>query len=207
MRRKKINNRLVIGVTGILGSGKSTVSHILKSLGSKVIEADKVARKYLAPGASTYKRIVDYFGRGILKANKEIDRRKLAGVVFKDHRLLKKLNSIAHPKIGAEIKRRIGKLKSGVIVLDAPLLIEAGLRSLVDNLIVVIIEQDELIRRLAKKRALKKKEIMERVKSKISLRKKVRMADFIIDNNGTISQTRKQVNIVMDKLRRKLWRS
>lgn len=203
MQKQKKNEKykkLVIGVTGIFGSGKSTVSGIFKSYGSKIIDADKIAHRHLLPGAKSYKRIVRSFGDSIIfKARKEIDRRKLGRVVFSNHKLLKKLNAIIHPEVIRDIKGNIRKSKAGVIVLDAPLLLEAGLKKIVDDLIVVIIDRDELIRRLIKKTSLKRLEILKRIKSQIPQNVKSRFADFIIDNSGTVSETRKQV--------KKIWRS
>ena len=201
MQKQKKDKKLIIGVTGIFGSGKSTVSGILKSHGLKIIDADKIAHRYLLPQAKTYKKIVDFFGRGILKATNEIDRHKLGKLVFANHRLLKKLNSIMHPKIIREIKTGIKNSKAGLIVLDAPLLLEAGLKKMVDDLIVVIIDRDELIRRLIKKTSLKRSEILKRIKSQVSQSGKSRFADFIIDNSGTVSETRKQVKKVMAKIK------
>ncbi|OQB10861.1 MAG: Dephospho-CoA kinase [Candidatus Omnitrophica bacterium ADurb.Bin205] len=200
MRKQGLSKKIIIGVTGIFGSGKSTVSRIFKAHGSTIIDADKIARRYLSPETKTYKSIVNYFGRGILKAGRKIDRRKLGKVVFANRRLIYKLNSIIHPKVIGEIKSRIEKLKNGIIVLDAPLLIESGLKKVVDSLIVVIIDNDELIRRAVKKTSLKKAEIINRVKSQIPLRKKMRLADFIIDNSGTMEETRKQVKRIISKI-------
>ncbi len=210
MQKQKKNEKykkLVIGVTGIFGSGKSTVSGIFKSYGSKIIDADKIAHRHLLPGTKSYKRIVRSFGDSIIfkarlpvrKAGKEIDRRKLGRVVFSNHKLLKKLNGIIHPEVIKDIKSNIKKSKAGVIVLDAPLLLEAGLKKIVDDLIVVIIDRDELIRRLIKKTSLKRLEILKRIKSQIPQNVKSRFADFIIDNSGTVSETREQV--------KKIWRS
>lgn len=200
MRKQGLGKKIIIGVTGIFGSGKSTVSRIFKAYGLTIVDADKIARRYLSPRTETYKSIVNHFGSGILRAGREIDRRKLGKLVFANPRLINKLNSIIHPKVIGEIRARIKKIKSGIIVLDAPLLIEAGLKKVVDSLIVVIIDNDELIRRAVKKTSLKKAEIMGRVKSQIPLRKKMRLADFIIDNSGTIKETRKQVKRIMGKI-------
>ena len=200
MRKQGLSKKIIIGVTGIFGSGKSTVSRIFKAYGSTIIDADKIARRYLSPKTKTYKSIVNYFGRGVLKAGCEIDRRKLGKMVFANRRLIRKLNSIIHPKVIGEIKARIEKLKNGIIVLDAPLLIESGLKKVVDSLIVVIIDNDELIRRAVKKTSLKKGEVINRIKSQIPLRKKMRLADFIIDNSGTMKETKRQVERIIGKI-------
>jgi dephospho-CoA kinase len=207
MAKQRNNKKFVIGVTGIFGSGKSTVSNILKSYGLKIIDADKIAHKYLLPGTKTYTKILGYFGRGILKENSRIDRKKLGELVFNNRKLLQKLNSIVHPKIISDIREGIRKSREKMVVLDAPLLIESGLKKIVDDLIVVIIERDELIRRLAKKAALKRSEIIKRIKSQIPQKEKSRFANFIIDNSGTIRETKKQVKKIMKKIEEGTWRS
>jgi dephospho-CoA kinase len=208
MQKQKKNKKFVIGLTGIFGSGKSTVANIFKSFGLKIIDADKIAHKYLLPGTKTYKRIVKYFGRGIIfKSGKEIDRRKLGKLAFANRKLLLKLNSIIHPEIIQDIKAKIKGSSARMIVLDAPLLLEAGLGKIVDELVVVIIDGDELIRRLLKKRSLERPEILKRIKSQIPLRRKKRVADFIIDNNGTVSETKKQVKRVIGLIKEDLWRN
>ncbi|PIP19959.1 MAG: dephospho-CoA kinase [Candidatus Omnitrophica bacterium CG08_land_8_20_14_0_20_41_16] len=198
--RPRKYKKLIIGVTGIFGSGKSTVSRIFKSYGAKIIDADKIAHRCLLPGAKSYKRIVSSFGKGIIfKARRKINRHKLGRLVFGNRRLLKKLNSIIHPKVISDIKESIRKSEAKVIVLDAPLLLEAGLKKMVDDLIVVIIDRDELIRRLMKKASLKRPDILKRINAQISQNIKSRFANFIIDNSGAVSDTKKQV--------KKIWKS
>ena len=207
MLKRDKDKKIVIGVTGIFGSGKSTVSGMLKSYGLKIIDADKIAHRYLLPGTGTYKKILDCFGRGVLKKNDKIDRKKLGKLVFSNKKLLKKLNNIVHPKVIFDIREGIRKSKEKVVVLDAPLLLESGLRKIVDDLIVVIIERDELIRRLAKKTVLKRTEILKRLKSQIPQKVKSRFANFIIDNSGTVSETKRQVKKVMEKIEEGMWRN
>ncbi|MBN2830929.1 MAG: dephospho-CoA kinase [Candidatus Omnitrophica bacterium] len=195
-----MSKKTIVGITGIFGSGKSTVSKIFKSYGSKIIDADKIAHKYLARGTKTYKEIVGFFGSNILKGKREIDRVKLGRIVFGNKKLLSKLNSIIHPRVISEIRDRIKQSRHGVVVLDVPLLLEAGLKRLVDDLIVVIIDRDELIRRLVNKTALRRSEILKRIRSQIPLRKKKRVADFIIDNSKTIRETKKQIKRIIGKI-------
>ncbi len=207
MLKQNKNKKRVIGVTGIFGSGKSTVSGMLRAYGLKIIDADKLAHKYLLPGTKTYKKILGYFGKGILKKNRKIDRRKLGKLVFGNRELVKKLNAIIHPKVIADIKSAIRRSGGKTVVLDAPLLIESGLRKIVDDLIVVIIERDELIRRMAKKVSLKRPEILARIKSQIPQKVKARFANFIIDNSGTVNETKKQVRKIMKKIEEGMWRN
>jgi len=202
-RPSRNKKKIVIGVTGSFGSGKSTVSAILRSYGAYLIDADKIARDVTKQGAGVYKKIVKAFGREILKENKAIDRRKLAGIVFDNNALLEKLNSLLHPEAIRRIKKEIKSARNKIVVLDAPLLVEAGLKKLVNKLIVVRIAKNIQIKRIQKKTSLNKEEILKIIKAQISLSDKVRLADFIIDNNGTIKNTKEQVG----QIRRRLWRN
>jgi len=201
--RPRMYRKLVVGLTGVFGSGKSVVAARLKAQGAEIIDADKIAHEIIKPGSQVYKNIVRTFGPGILKRNNEIDRGKLRERVFADKKLLMQLNKLMHPKVINIIKARMLKIKSGIIVLDAPLLIEAGLKNLVDKLIVVKITRKEQIARLLKKTHLSRSQILRIIKSQMPLKAKLALADFIIDNSATLKETKKQV----DEIRRKLWKS
>jgi dephospho-CoA kinase len=200
---KQRQNRVVIGLTGSFGTGKSTVAKIFKSRGAKVLDADAIARGFLNKGSQVYKKTVALFGAGILDKAREIDRKKLGDIVFGNKICLKKFNAVIHPLVIRGIKGKLKQLKKGVIVLDAPLLLEAGFKKAVDKVVVVKLSQDLQIKRLIKKKGISRVKIMQIIKSQIPLREKLRLADFIIDNNGSLSQTRKQVDLI----RRKLWRN
>ena len=203
MPRPKQKNKIVIGLTGSFGSGKSTVAGIFSSYGAAVIDADKIARGCFNRGKKIYKKVILAFGNKILGADKNIDRHKLAKIVFNNKKLLGKLNNIVHPEIIRIVRSKISSKKKGVMVLDAPLLLEAGLQNAVDFLVVVTLDKDKQFSRLIKKTSLKKADIAKRIKYQIPLRAKARLADFIIDNNGSLKNTRKQVA----QIRRKLWKS
>ena len=203
MPRQKKDKKIILGVTGGFGSGKSTVSGILKTYGAELIDADKLAHGCIASQGKCYKRLIRAFGSKILKNDESIDRAKLGKVVFGNKKLLRRINNIIHPEVIKEIKKRIERSKSGVIVLDVPLLIESGLKGLVDKLIVVKLKRDEQIKRALRKCALKKSDILKRINSQIPLRVKSRLADFVIDNSGSITKTRKQVG----EIRRILWKN
>ena len=188
---------MVLGVTGSFGSGKSTVAGMFRDYGAGVLDADRIAHQSIRPGTAAYRRVVSVFGKGVLKKGRTIDRRKLGKIVFADKGLLVKLNGIIHPEVIAVIKKEIRKAKaqgkSKAIVLDVPLLIEAGLVKLADKIIVVKSGPATQAKRAMKRTGLSGEEIMERIKSQIPLRAKMRLADFIIDNNGTLDKTKKQV--------------
>lgn len=203
MRRQKPNKRIVVGLTGSFGSGKSTVAGILASYVARIIDADKIAHRCLRRQSNLYAKIVSAFGSEVIAKNKEIDRDKLGRIVFSDKKLLKKLNKIIHPEVIRITKKEINSAKKGVVILDAPLLLEAGLKNAVNKLIVVTIDRDTQIKRLLKKTRLSKAEILRRINSQMPLSAKARLADFIIDNSGSLQSTRKQVA----QIRRKLWKN
>jgi dephospho-CoA kinase len=203
MKRQSHGKKIIIGITGSFGSGKTTVAGILRSFGAAVIDADKISHSLIEPGTPAYKKIIKAFGRDVVKADGEIDRRKLGKLVFKDKALLNKLNRILHPGVIRIINKMIRQRRSKVVVVDAPLLVEAGLRKLADKLIVVTISAKKQIARAKKKTGLSATDISRRIRSQIPLRNKVRIADFVIDNSETVKKTKEQVK----QIRRLLWRN
>jgi len=201
MKRQKRNSKIVVGITGGIGCGKTTVSGMFGSLGAKVIDADAVGHSLLRPKTKTYKRILRVFGRQILGTKGTIDRPKLAKIVFGDKKLLVKLNRILHPEIISRIRGKIKSVSKGLIVLDAPLLIETKEENLADRIIVVKAGQANQIKRFRDKTGLTVREIRQRIRTQMPLSHKVRRADFIIDNDSGLKETRKQVS----EIRRQLW--
>lgn len=202
LKQKPNKKKMVIGITGSFGSGKTTVARIFKSYGATVIDADKIAHQIIKPQSPLYRKIVKALGKGILKKDRTVNRKKIARIVFKNRPLLKKLQRLMHPQIICEIKKQIQKARTKIVVLDAPLLIEAGLRKMLDKLMVVTIKRKEQIKRIQQRTGLSNAEILSRIKSQIPLSVKVRMADFVIDNSGTRAKVRKAIA----KLRRQGWK-
>ena len=186
-----------------MGSGKSTVARMFKGKDCQIIDADKLAHASLSVGSPVYKKIIASFGNGILEGSKGINRVKLARLAFADKAVLSRLNNIVHPAVIAEIKKSIKGSGKKIIILDAALIIETGLKKMVDKLVVVKADREQLILRSQKRLALSKNEVIRRMKYQISQNAKMRRADFIIDNSGQISETRKQVS----EIRRTLWKS
>ena len=191
--KKQKKNKFILGVTGGIGTGKSTVARLFKTRSCELIDADKLAHQSLCRGGTVYKKIVSFFGPGILKRDKNIDRQKLAGIVFLHKPALEKLNSIMHPALKKEIFRRISNSRKRIIILDAALIIEAGLRRKLDKLVVVTAKRGQQLKRSGRKLAINNRQARLRMKSQISQDEKSRFADFIIDNSGSINKTRKQV--------------
>lgn len=194
----------VVGITGSFGTGKTFVASIFKSLGAEALDADKIAHAVIGKGSRARKRIAALFGASILDKRRDIDRRKLAKKVFENRAYLRKLNRIVHPEVIAHIKSRIKKAAEadGVIVIDAPLLVEAGLAGMVDALVVVTCSRKKQIERCSRKFRIEKEDVLKRIRAQIPITKKIKMADFAIDNSGAKSQTRKQAIEIW----RGLWR-
>jgi dephospho-CoA kinase len=200
MPRQNPSKKITLGVTGIFGSGKSTVSGIFKSLGAEVLDADALAHRCLRRATPAYKEILRHFPRRILGKNLEIDRGKLAGVVFRKPSLLRKLNRILHPRIIRRIRQNLRSRRSGVVVVDAALLLEAGLAGAVDHLVVVRISKAKQAERLKKRGGFSAREAAERTRAQMPQSQKLRLADFIIDNNGSLEKTKKQVKEIWRKV-------
>jgi dephospho-CoA kinase len=202
-KRLKNKNKLVIGLTGGFGTGKTTVAGILRSKGIKVIDADAIGHSLLKPGTRVYAAIVRRFGSTVLQRDGKIDRGELSRIVFSRNASLDSLNKIIHPEIIRIIKNEISLVRKGVVVLDAPLLLEVGFQRFVDKVIVVAASRKNQITRAQKRMRLSKAAINRRICSQIPLQDKVRMADFVIDNNGTRETLRKRV----EEIRRMWWTS
>lgn len=199
--------KIILGITGGFGSGKSTVAARFKSRSSAIIDADSLAHGLMRPGSRVYKKIISAFGRGILKKDRAIDRRRLGKVVFADKDKLRKLNTITHPEVIRMLKKKIKTSEKKAIILDIPLLVEAGLKGMADKIIVVKITREEQVKRLIKKSSLSREDILKRINAQAPLSQKLGVADFIIDNSGTIKQTEKQVEGLKRRLLWKSWTS
>lgn len=193
---------LVIGLTGNIGSGKSTVARRLESLGAKVIDADQVAREVVLPGTPALEEIVKSFGPGVLNSEGELDRKKMGNIVFADPQARARLNEITHPRIKEAIRREIEKNSvnadsctcGGVVVMEAPLLIEVGLHHDVDEIWVVKVDEDEQIERLAERDGLTPAEARRRIAAQLPQEEKLKYARRVIDNSGDPVETKKQVD-------------
>jgi len=195
----------VIGLTGGIASGKSTVTALLKEKGAAIIDADKIAREIMSKGEPAWFEVLNYFGDEILNDDRsDIDRKKLAHIVFSDKAKLEVLNNITHPKIIEEIKRQVEEYKKAgkkIIVIDAALLIETGLDKIADEVWVVAANEDiQLQRLMAREKDITKDEALKRIKSQMPLAEKLKFADRVIDNNSSIEETKKQVDKIWTKI-------
>lgn len=195
---------MLIGLTGAVCSGKSLVSGELARLGCRVVDADAVAREICARGEYAYNEIIAAFGDGILKDDKSIDRKALGKIVFSDPVKLKTLGDITHPMIRRRIRERIEEIrgadKNAIIVLDAALLIENKLHKEVQKVIVVWADEKTIIARLARRNNLSEKEAILRIRSQMPLNEKKRLADYLIDNNGSKKEALQAARHIYDAL-------
>ncbi len=204
---------LIVGLTGGIVSGKSTVAQMFRQLGAEIVDADKIARSIVEPGEKTWKNIVHYFGKEILKNNQEINRKELARIVFTDKEKLEKLNKITHPEIVVIIKSKIEEMRSkdspdgAICIIEVPLLFEANLEGMMDKIIVVYLNREEQIKRLLIRNSLNQEEAINRIDSQIPLEKKLQKADYVIDNCTSLSHTRIQVKQIWQELKQLLARS
>jgi dephospho-CoA kinase len=194
---KGSGNHLLLGVTGGIASGKSSVSDMLSAMGAPLIDFDLLARQVVEPGTQGYRDIVDYFGKQILQENGELDRKKLSDVVFSDMEKRKKLESFTHPYIYDAFFKDVDRITrenpEAVIQVSVPLLIELNLQFLFDKLLVVYVKPETQAKRLAERDGITLAEAQNIMKSQLPIDEKAGYADFVIDNEGTLENTRKQV--------------
>lgn len=195
---------LIIGLTGGIVSGKSTVARMFKDLGAKIVDADKLGHKVILPQEIAWKRIIKIFGKDILQKDQTINREKLGKIVFANQNLLKKLNKITHPEIIKLIKKEISLAKNdskeekNILIIDAALIYETKIDRLMDKIIVVYLDEEEQLKRLIKRNNLSKKEALQKIKSQIPLKEKIEIADYVIDNSNSLDKTREQVKKIWE---------
>jgi dephospho-CoA kinase len=192
----------IIGLTGGLASGKTTVARLFSKRGFPVIDADEIAHFALLQTSPTYKKIVRSFGPGILNKNKKINSKALAKIIFENNKARCKLEKIVHPFVLKMIKDEILRLKNKkIIILDAPLLFESGIYKKMDANITVWCTRNMQIKRAIKKWRCTKKEIVARINAQMPLSKKCNLSEFIINNNGPKSGLLKAVKILVKFLK------
>ncbi len=198
------DNRLIVGVTGSIACGKTTVADMMEQMGAPVIDFDIIARQVVEPGTSGLEKIVDYFGKQVLQEHGELDRKKLSKIVFQDSEKRKKLESITHPAIFEEFFKQVNEIAEkkpdAIIQVAVPLLIEFNMQYLFDKIVVVYIPEDKQTERLAKRDGITEGEAVDMLKSQMSINDKVGYADFIINNEGTLEETRNQVQALYQSL-------
>jgi dephospho-CoA kinase len=192
--KEKKKTTFIVGLTGAMGAGKSTVSAYLRDRAIPVVDADHLARQALAKGGDGYRAVVRLFGPSCVGADGELDRAGVAKAVFSNTRLLKQLESILHPIVLKEIKRRIAAHRRGLLVLDVPLLFETGVDRWVDQTVTVWAPRSLCLARLADAKQWSKADVARRLKAQMPPWEKVRRSDRVLDNRGTRRALYRQID-------------
>jgi dephospho-CoA kinase len=195
----------VIGLTGGIATGKSTVSAILKNAGAVIIDADRIARKVIRRNSPVYRQVVDAFGECVLMPDGEIDRTVLGDIIFNDPRKKQLLNTIVHPHVRKETNRQLKHIEQNnpdaLVILDIPLLFEAGMHKDLSEVIVVYTPAHIQIRRLMERDHISQEDALVRIRSQMPIEEKKSLATMIIDNSGTMEHTRKQTLEIYHRLK------
>lgn len=194
----------IIGLTGGIASGKSTVAKMLEDKGAHILDADKLAREAVEPDQPAWQEIVNWLGQSILLPDRSIDREKLGSAVFKDRRMLEKLNKIVHPWVGSRFISLSEEIKKqdpdAILVYDIPLLIEAGMQKLVDHILLVYVPQEIQLARLRQRDGLSLTDAQMRIRAQMPIEEKKKHAHTVIDNSETLAKTLEQVDHFWQKI-------
>lgn len=191
---------MIIGLTGSIASGKSTVSNMLSEKGLPIVDADLIARQVVEPGTAVMQQIEEAFGKDVIHPDGTLNREQLGAIIFDNAEKRDRLNNIMHPAIRAEmLRQKEAYIKAGekTVIMDIPLLFESNLQSYVEKIIVVAVTPPVQKERLMKRNGLTDEEATARISSQIPVAEKVEVADAVIDNDGTIEETRKQLLLLM----------
>lgn len=194
--------KYLIGLTGNIATGKSTVAKMLQDLGATVIDADALVHELQRPGTPAYEAIVAAFGRGILNRAGEIDRPALGAIVFTDPARLRVLESILHPAVAIESQRRIEAAATRVVVYEAIKLIEAGRAGMCDAIWVVTARPEVQLERLMRTRHLSEADARQRIDAQPPQAEKLQHATVVIDNSGDLDETRQHVRAAFEAIKR-----
>lgn len=194
------------GLTGGIASGKSTVARMFAALGARIIDADRIGHEMLQPAEPTHQQIIERFGREILNAAGEIDRRRLGSMVFADPTRLAELNAIVHPAIIARVEERSRQFFAedprAPVIVDAALIYETGIGGNFRKIIVAWCRPEQQVERLMAKTGLSHEQAAQRIAAQMPVEEKRRRADFVIDCSGSKENTRRQVERVHQELTR-----
>jgi len=192
----------IIGLTGGIGSGKSTVSRFLAGLGAVIIDADRVGHEAFKPGTELWKEVVAAFGQQIITSSGDIDRKKLGEIAFDDAELLSRLNQIMHPRMYDIVKAQLEEYRwqgVGVVVLEAPLLVEASWDSLIDEVWVTVASESTILKRLKERTGLSEEESLSRIHSQLPSEERVKFADVVINTDCSLNEVKAKVKELWER--------
>lgn len=191
---------VVIGLTGSIGTGKSTIARRLEELGAPIVDADLIAREVVEPGKSAYKEVVAAFGENVLHEDGTLNRAALGSIVFQDEAKRTQLNQIIHPEIRKEmLRQREEKIaeNAACVIMDIPLLFESNLTHFVDKILVVAVDEEKQLSRIVKRDQQGTEEANKRIASQIPVSEKAAQADAVIDNNGPKAASFQQLDYIL----------
>ncbi|HSC43011.1 MAG TPA: dephospho-CoA kinase [Candidatus Binatia bacterium] len=194
----------LVGLTGGIASGKSTVAKILQSLGAAIVNADDLAREVAEPGHEAWKEIVASFGADILQSDQTLDRQKLRTLIFNQPEARKRLESIIHPRVRALAEERIRQYAAAgypVVIYEVPLLFEGNLQEWLRPVILVACDVETQTARLQKRDHLTAADAEKHIAAQMSLKDKRRLADYVIENNGSLEDLERQTRQILEKLK------
>ncbi len=200
---KQSNNSIILGITGGIGSGKSTVSGILKEKGAVIIDADLISKEVVEPGQKALEELTEAFGTDILDAGGKLNRKKLAGIVFNDSEKLQRLNSILHKYVTERIKNNVEEQllkKTNIIVIDAPIPVKSGFIDLCQQVWTISADREVRIRRIMERNGMSYEEAVSRINSQLDEQEYIRLADTVINNNFDYSQLKREVECQLTRL-------
>lgn len=194
----------LVGLTGGIASGKSTVAKILQSLGAAIVNADDLAREVVEPGHEAWKEIVASFGADILQSDQTLDRQKLRALIFNQPEARKRLESIIHPRVRALAEERIRQYAAAgypVVIYEVPLLFEGNLQEWLRPVILVACDVETQTARLQKRDHLTAADAEKHIAAQMSLKDKRRLADYVIENNGSLEDLERQTRQILEELK------
>jgi len=197
---------LIVGLTGGIASGKSTISDMFKKEGAYIIDIDGISREVVKPGKPAWNEVVNAFGKEVLNEDQTLNRKNLAEIVFSDEEKRKELEDIIHPKINKERLKQIGKIKKkntrAIIMVDIPLLIETNKQNTVDKVVLVYVSPQSQIARLMKRDGLSLEDAHKRLDAQMPIKNKKKYAYYIINNEGPLEKVQKKVKEIFQNLRK-----
>ena len=201
---------LLVGLTGSIATGKSTVAAMFRDLGCVIIDADLLAREVVEPGEPALREIVAEFGAGVLRSDGTLDRPALGAIIFADPARRRRLEEITHPAIRERFTRRLAELTesgfTGIAMFDAAVIVESGGYKMLDALVVVVTDEDTELARLMARDGVDRETALRKIRSQMPVAEKARLADYVIDNNGdrsaTLAQVRRAHAALLERLRR-----
>lgn len=196
---------IVVGLTGGVATGKTTIAKMFKQCGAAVIDADQLAHDVVKPGKPAWRAIVKLFGKTVINQDRSLDRQALGSIIFHNPNKRRQLERIIHPRVAREQQRLVRRIAKGkphaVIIYEVPLLFEAGVDKRVDATIVVTADRDTQIARLKKRNGFSRAEAIRRIRSQMSLAKKIQRADHVLNGTFPRPSLRKQVGQLFTNLR------